>query len=168
MAGILAALHSPAERLGALEPPIAAAGHAVETRVMPGPLPSTLAGYGGLIVMGGTMGAYEADRYPFLTDEIRLLREALAAGLPALGVCLGSQLLAAAGGARVYRGTAGVEGGWHPGTRHAVDSLLAGWAAAFRPPPLHGGTVGPPPGGTLLPPARPFPPPALPRGPRPG
>src|SRR5260221_838176 len=133
MARILAVLHSPAEPLGALEPPIAGAGHAVETRVMPGPLPSTLAGYGGLIVMGGTMGAYEADRYPFLTDEIRLLREALAAGLPALGVCLGSQLLAAAGGARVYRGTAGIEVRWDPGNPHTLTPFLAGLPEALQP-----------------------------------
>jgi GMP synthase (glutamine-hydrolysing) len=150
VARILAVLHSPAEPLGALEPPIAAAGHAFDTRVMPGPLPSSLAGYGGLIVMGGSMGVYEADRYPFLADEIRLLREALAVGLPTLGVCLGSQLLAAAGGAQVFRGTAGLEVGWQPVTRHADDPWLAGWPASFEPLHWHGDAFELPDGATLL------------------
>jgi GMP synthase (glutamine-hydrolysing) len=150
MARVLAVLQSSAEPLGALEPPIAALGHAFETRVMPGPLPSTLAGYGGLIVMGGTMGVYEADRYPFLTDEIRLLREALDSGLPALGICLGSQLLAAAGGARVYPGGAGIEVGWLPVTRRAADPWLAGWPASFEPLHWHGDTFDLPEGAMLL------------------
>lgn len=150
MARILAVLHSTAEPLGALEPPIAAAGHVVETRVTPGTLPPGLAGYGGLVVMGGAMGVYEADRHPFLTDEIRLLREALAVGLPTLGVCLGSQLLAAAGGAQVYRGTAGIEVGWQPVTRHADDPWLAGWPASFEPLQWHGDTFDLPDGATLL------------------
>lgn len=150
MARILAVLHSLAEPLGALEPPIAAAGHVLDTRVAPEPLPASLAGYGGLVVMGGTMGVYDADRYPFLADEIRLLRESLSAGLPTLGVCLGSQLLAAAGGARVYRGTGGIEVGWHPVTRHADDPWLAGWPATFEPLHWHGDTFDLPGGATLL------------------
>jgi GMP synthase (glutamine-hydrolysing) len=150
VARILAVLHSSAEPLGALEPPIAAAGHVVDTRVMPGPLPPSLASYGGLIVMGGSMGVSDADRYPFLAEEIRLLREALAVGLPTLGVCLGSQLLAAAGGAQVYRGTAGLEVGWHPVTRHADDPWLAGWPASFEPLEWHGDTFDLPEGATLL------------------
>ena len=85
MARILAVLHSPAEPLGALEPPIVAAGHVIEARVMPGPLPTSLAGYEGLIVMGGDMGVYEADRYPFLAEEVRLLREALSRACPRSG-----------------------------------------------------------------------------------
>jgi len=57
-----------------------------------------------LVVMGGGMGVGDRDdpRYPFLNPEIELLRRALADGRGILGVCLGSQLLAAAAGARVY------------------------------------------------------------------
>lgn len=56
----------------------------------------------GLIVMGGPMNADEVDRFPFLGEEVRWLRQAVDAGLPVLGVCLGSQLLAKALGSRVY------------------------------------------------------------------
>jgi len=57
-----------------------------------------------LVVMGGGMGVGDRDdpRYPFLKAEIALLRGAVAEGRGILGVCLGSQLLAAAAGARVY------------------------------------------------------------------
>jgi len=57
-----------------------------------------------VVVLGGDEGAYETDRYPYLADEIALLRERIAAQAPVFGVCLGAQLLAAALGARVYPG----------------------------------------------------------------
>ncbi len=66
-----------------------------------------------LIVLGGPVGAYEDDRYPFLADELRILERRLAAGRPTLGVCLGAQLMARALGARVYPGPA-KEIGWAP------------------------------------------------------
>lgn len=61
-------------------------------------------GYSALIVMGGPMGVYEADIYPFINGEMELIKEALKKDVPVLGVCLGSQLLAGAAGARVYKG----------------------------------------------------------------
>jgi GMP synthase (glutamine-hydrolysing) len=57
-----------------------------------------------LVVMGGPMGVYDTDRYPWLSDEIEVLRRRLAADRPTLGVCLGSQLIAAALGADVRKG----------------------------------------------------------------
>jgi GMP synthase (glutamine-hydrolysing) len=66
-----------------------------------------------LIVLGGPIGAYEDDRYPFLADELRILDRRLAAGRPTLGICLGAQLIARALGARVYPGPA-KEIGWAP------------------------------------------------------
>lgn len=66
-----------------------------------------------LLVLGGPPGVYQADLYPFLTQEIGILEKRLAAGLPVLGICLGAQLMAAALGARVYRGGQGTEAGWH-------------------------------------------------------
>jgi GMP synthase (glutamine-hydrolysing) len=65
-----------------------------------------------LVVMGGPMGVYEQQDYPFLTGEIALIRQRLAARKPVLGICLGAQLMAAALGARVYPGETGKEIGW--------------------------------------------------------
>lgn len=64
------------------------------------PEPGTVAG---LVVLGGTMGAYDEDRFPFLVAEKAYLRDAIAAGVPVLGICLGCQLLAEALGGAAYR-----------------------------------------------------------------
>ena len=66
-----------------------------------------------LIVLGGPIGVYEADIYPFLSHEIAMVGERLARGLPTLGICLGAQLMAAALGARVYP-SGFKEIGWKP------------------------------------------------------
>jgi GMP synthase (glutamine-hydrolysing) len=77
------------------------------------PVPRNLDGAAALVVMGGPMGVYEADRFPHLRDEQKLIESALRDGVPMLGVCLGSQLLAATLGARVYPGEQ-KEIGWFP------------------------------------------------------
>jgi GMP synthase (glutamine-hydrolysing) len=57
-----------------------------------------------LIVLGGPIGVYETDTYPFLTTEIALLEHRLRRELPTLGICLGAQLMARALGGRVFPG----------------------------------------------------------------
>ena len=57
-----------------------------------------------LVVLGGPIGVYEEQAYPFLVDEVAALRQRLRAGLPTLGICLGAQLIAKALDARVYPG----------------------------------------------------------------
>lgn len=69
-----------------------------------------------LMVMGGPIGVYDAEHYPFLKSEIKILEKRIAADKPTLGICLGAQLIAAALGAKVYKGPAGDEVGWHPVT----------------------------------------------------
>jgi GMP synthase (glutamine-hydrolysing) len=64
-----------------------------------------------LVVLGGPIGAYDTEAYPFLLEEIALLEARLAAGRPTLGICLGAQLIAQALGARVRRAPA-KEIGW--------------------------------------------------------
>ncbi|MBK17246.1 MAG: glutamine amidotransferase [Rhodospirillaceae bacterium] len=58
-----------------------------------------------LVVLGGPIGAYEDDRYPYLTDELALIQRHLAAKRPILGICLGAQLIARALGSKVYPGS---------------------------------------------------------------
>jgi GMP synthase (glutamine-hydrolysing) len=57
-----------------------------------------------LIVLGGPIGAYETDAYPFLKAELALIEHRLSRDLPTLGICLGSQLMAKALGSPVFAG----------------------------------------------------------------
>jgi len=67
--------------------------------------------YAAVVPLGGNMHAWREDEHSFLRDERLLLAEAVAEGVPALGVCLGAQLLARALGAEVRSGAA-PEIGW--------------------------------------------------------
>lgn len=67
-----------------------------------------------LVIMGGPMGVYETEAHPHLLEEIKIARKRVDANKPTLGVCLGSQILAAALGAEVYKGPKGKEIGWRP------------------------------------------------------
>ncbi len=49
-----------------------------------------------LVLLGGPVGVYEADAYPFLAEERQILEARIAANLPTLGICLGAQQIAAA------------------------------------------------------------------------
>ena len=63
------------------------------------------------VIMGGPMNVYEEDKFPFLKDETEFIQKLLAANVPMLGVCLGSQLIAKASGAKVMKASA-EEIGW--------------------------------------------------------
>ena len=54
-----------------------------------------------LVVLGGPIGAEDDTLYPFLKDELNLIKARLEAKKPLLGMCLGAQLIARAMGARV-------------------------------------------------------------------
>jgi len=105
-----------------------------------------------LVVLGGPIGAYEEDAYPFVRDELRLLERRLAADRPTLGICLGAQLMARALGARVYPGPA-KEIGWKPlsltreGHASPLRHLDAGRTSMLH---WHGDTFDLPAGATLL------------------
>ncbi|WP_298173277.1 glutamine amidotransferase [Novosphingobium sp.] len=57
-----------------------------------------------VVMMGGPMGVYEREAHPWITCQLKLLARRLAADRPTLGVCFGSQMIAAALGADVYAG----------------------------------------------------------------
>ncbi len=56
-----------------------------------------------VVIMGGPMGVQDEEKYPWLNEEKRFIKETLNAGKPALGICLGAQLLAEALGAKVHK-----------------------------------------------------------------
>lgn len=103
-------------------------------------VPDELGEAAGLVIMGGPMGVYEQDRHPFLRQEIRLIEEALKREKPVLGICLGSQLLASALGARVTPGKQ-KEIGWYPirlTEAAKTDPLWKGIAGSFNAYHWHG------------------------------
>jgi GMP synthase (glutamine-hydrolysing) len=106
--------HVPFEDLGSLAQALLERGFSIETidvATARFPLPQ-LESCDLLIVLGGPIGVYDSDAYPFLTHEIETIRKRLEARRPLLGVCLGAQLMAAALGSRVCPGASGAEIGW--------------------------------------------------------
>jgi GMP synthase (glutamine-hydrolysing) len=106
-----------------------------------------------LLVLGGTIGAYETERRPFLVPEIAKIGERLRADLPVLGICLGAQLMAAALGARVYKGQ-NLEIGWLPVTPTVEGEADPVFPLLLRPSPItlqwHGDTFDHPAGTVAL------------------
>jgi GMP synthase-like glutamine amidotransferase len=64
-------------------------------------LPVNLRGIEAVISLGGPMSVYEDEAFPFLKGENVFIKEILKKSIPFLGICLGSQLLAKAEGAKV-------------------------------------------------------------------
>jgi GMP synthase-like glutamine amidotransferase len=102
-----------------------------------------------LIVLGGPMSVNDEAELPWLRAEKAFIAAAIAAKMPVLGICLGSQLIASALGARVYAG-AEKEIGWFP-----IQGQYQGDKAFNFPDTLdvfhwHGETFDLPAGATLL------------------
>jgi len=74
------------------------------------PFPSE---FDALVIMGGEMNIYQYRDWPWLQDETSAIQAGLHAGKPAVGICLGAQLLADALGSRVVQNHVH-EIGWFP------------------------------------------------------
>jgi len=155
MAKIYVLQHHPVENLGSIADALEGAALAWQYVHVNGgqPVPSSMKGAGGLIVMGGPMGVYQTDRYPWLREEMHLINDAMKSNLPVLGVCLGAQIVAAALGAKVERNPNGKEIGWHPIRLHdstKEDRLMRGLPATITPFHWHGDIFALPPGAVSL------------------
>ncbi|HVP58937.1 MAG TPA: glutamine amidotransferase [Myxococcaceae bacterium] len=146
----VAYVHEAHEGLARLREPLERAGfRPVERFRAPDPEADARAPL--LVVLGGPMGVYEADRFPFLGLEQEVLRARLALDRPSLGLCLGAQLLAAAAGASVFQGSRGKVIGVGPVQRvPGEDPLLREVPDTFDVVHWHGDTFEPVPGALLF------------------
>ena len=151
---VLVLQHVACEGPGLLGKVLRAQGYRLEfIRIHRGDrVPRTLGRHAGLVVMGGPMSVYDQDKLAHLRAELALIRATLASGRPILGICLGSQLLAAALGASVHPGRR-KEIGWHELTLSAAarrDPLWRGLPATFTGFHWHGDIFDLPEGATAL------------------
>lgn len=109
-------------------------------------------GCAAIVAMGGAMGVYEEERFPWLVEEKRLIAEAVRCGLPYWGVCLGAQLLASALGAPVAPGPVRELGVMDVRTTAAAsgDPVFAGVPERFATLQWHGDTYELPEGAVQL------------------
>jgi GMP synthase-like glutamine amidotransferase len=148
---VLAFRHVPFEGLGRIAG--ALDRHGLEWRgvdLYAGQSMPDVAAAAGLILMGGPMSVN--DDLPWLRAEEDAVRQAVAMGIPVLGVCLGAQLVARALGARVYRNPV-KEIGWFEIelTREAAgDALFGGLAPRETVFHWHGETFDLPDGAVAL------------------
>lgn len=153
MKSVLAIRHVAFEDLDRFAPILAERGYAIRYReagfddlTALDPLADDL-----LVVLGGPIGVYEDEAYPFILDELRLLRVRLDAGRPTLGICLGCQMMARALGGRVYPG-GHKEIGWKSLllTEAGRASPLAAFGGGAPVLHWHGDTFDLPDGAVLL------------------
>jgi len=98
--------HVPVEGIAGYREPVEAAGYHIDRVDVtdPGFSAIDLSQPDLVIMMGGPMSVYEQDRYPWIACQQRRLARRLELDRPTLGVCFGSQLVAAALGAEVFPG----------------------------------------------------------------
>ncbi|WP_316668500.1 glutamine amidotransferase [uncultured Propionibacterium sp.] len=101
MSSLVAVRHVAFEDLGVLEPVLRAWGYSIT--MLQGGVDdlSALDDADVAVILGGPVGAYETDAYPWLASERRTILQRLIGRRPTLGVCLGAQLMAAALGGPV-------------------------------------------------------------------
>ncbi len=144
MARVLVLQHVESEGLGIINKAVKQSGIQTDfIRIFKNDrIPKSLEGYNGIIILGGPMGVYEEDIYPFIKDEIALIKNVIRDDSPILGICLGAQMLAKAVGADVYKGKK-KEIGWYKiklSDEGKRDSLFIGLPDEFTVFQWHGDT----------------------------
>jgi GMP synthase (glutamine-hydrolysing) len=153
---VLVIENGPADPVGPLGEWLTAAGlRLVTCRPSAGdPLPPDLSDLAGLVVLGGAMGAVDDSVAPWLPGVRALLAAAVRDEVPALGICLGHQLLAVAAGGRVGTNPQGPE----YGAQLVAKRAAAATDPLFRSLPItpdviqwhHDAVLDLPPGAVLL------------------
>ena len=114
MRKVLVLQHVAHEILGTLNPILK--DHKLKIRYVnferdPSAEPDVL-GYNGLVVLGGPMGVYEANKYSHIKHELKVIEDAIKMDIPVLGICLGAQMIAQVLGGKVGPHSK-KEIGWH-------------------------------------------------------
>lgn len=139
---IACVMHVPFEGPGAISEWAAARGNQlVRVDASRGAFPA-LSEFDFLIVLGGPMSTGDVLRHPWLVAEKEFISRCIEEGVPTLGICLGSQLLAEAVGGTVHPGTE-PEIGWYPvtfGPAAVHVPYFAGWPTTFVAGHWHGDT----------------------------
>jgi GMP synthase (glutamine-hydrolysing) len=106
--------HVPFEGLGTIQQWIESQGHSLGvTQFFRNSTFPKIEDIDLLIVMGGPMGVYDKNKFPWLIKEKEFISEVIGKNKKVLGICLGAQLIASALGAKVYPNTQ-KEIGWFP------------------------------------------------------
>ncbi|KFF30544.1 type 1 glutamine amidotransferase [Bifidobacterium bombi] len=108
-----------------------------------------IADISGLVIMGGPMGALDVGTYPGLRIEAKLVRKAVRAEIPVLGVCLGHQIIATALGGELEHGKR-QEIGFAPITKVGSHEYFSMWDKQLQVLHWHGDKVTLPEGAQLL------------------
>jgi GMP synthase-like glutamine amidotransferase len=138
--------HQAYEGPGKIADWVKARGHVLtHTALYDGEVPPPIGAFDLLVIMGGSMNIYEHGSHPWLPTEKRFIGEAMAAGKPMLGICLGAQLIAAVLGGKVHQNDEKEIGWWpvHLSDRSAPFSTFPEWLTVMH---WHGDTFTLPPG----------------------
>ena len=150
---VLIVQHEAAAHAGTLLEALVNAGMTVDVRQLHAgvglPALDELGRHVALIVLGGSMNVDQAGEYAFIGEEQQLLRAAVEADVPVLGVCLGGQQLAAAFGGDVYARRE-PEVGWLPVEIVRRDLLFDGIASPFNALEWHAHSFTVPAAATVL------------------
>ena len=142
--------HVPFEDIGSMAQDFGQAGYTVSTtHWYRGDATPSIDDLDVLVVMGGPMGVYDEQEFPWLRAEKALIKAAIAAGKTVMGICLGAQLIACVCGAKV-KSNKHREIGWFPLTLQAPEDPIARLLDGQTVFHWHGDTFDLPEGATWL------------------